>query len=49
MTLAALGVLGVVLCATSPAWGARGHHRLAIGHLVVGAGLALTAALMAFG
>jgi hypothetical protein len=49
MALAALGVLGVLLCATSPAWGARGHHRLAAGHLVLGAALALGAALMAFG
>jgi hypothetical protein len=40
MASAALGVLGVLLCALSPAWGARGYHRIALGSVLVGALLA---------
>jgi hypothetical protein len=43
--MAALGVLGVVLCALSPAWGARGYHRVALGLVLMGATLALAVAL----
>jgi len=43
--VAALGVLGVALCALSPAWGARGYHRVALGLVLGGAVLALVAAL----
>lgn len=41
--VAALGVLGAALCALSPAWGARGHHRVAAALIALGATLALTA------
>jgi hypothetical protein len=40
MASAALGVLGVLLCGLSPAWGARGYHRIALGSVLVGALLA---------
>jgi hypothetical protein len=43
--VAALGVLGVALCAVSPAWGARGYHRVALGLVLGGAALALLAAV----
>jgi hypothetical protein len=43
--MAALGVLGVALCALSPAWGARGYHRVALGLVLAGAALALLTAL----
>jgi hypothetical protein len=43
--VAALGVLGVALCALSPAWGARGYYRAAVGLVLGGAALALLAAL----
>ncbi len=42
---AAIGVLGVALCALSPAWGARGFHRVAAATIGLGAALALLAAL----
>ncbi len=45
MMAAALGVLGAVLCALSPAWGARGRHGLAIAFIAGGAALALCAAV----
>jgi hypothetical protein len=41
--VAALGVVGAVLCAVSPAWGARGYHRTAASLIALGATLALTA------
>jgi hypothetical protein len=44
--IAALGVLGVALCALSPAWGARGHHGMALSLVGMGATLALCAALL---
>ena len=43
--VAALGVIGVALCALSPAWGARSYHRVAFGLVLGGAALALLAAL----
>ena len=43
--MAALGVLGVALCALSPAWGAQGYHRAALGLVLTGAVLALLVAL----
>jgi hypothetical protein len=43
--VAALGILGVALCALSPAWGSRGYHRAALGLLLAGAAMALVAAL----
>ncbi len=43
--MAILGILGVVLCALSPAWGARGRHGVALSLAVAGAALALIAAL----
>lgn len=43
--VAALGVLGVALCALSPAWGSRGYHRVALSLVLGGAALALVAAL----
>jgi len=49
MAIAALGVLGVLLCALSPAWGARGRHRMALGSIGLGAALALLAALSVLG
>jgi hypothetical protein len=45
MRMAALGMLGALLCALSPALGARGHHRAAFGSIALGATLALLAAL----
>ncbi|HWG79852.1 MAG TPA: hypothetical protein VN681_08765 [Stellaceae bacterium] len=42
---AALGMIGAALCALSPAWGARGYHRVAAGSAALGALLALLAAL----
>lgn len=47
--IAALGVLGVALCALSPAWGARGHHLAALGFILTGGTLALVAALSLLG
>lgn len=44
--IAALGVFGVALCAVSPAWGARGHHGMALALVGMGATLALGAALL---
>lgn len=44
MAVAAMGMLGALLCALSPAWGARGYHRMAAGQLFAGAVLALAAA-----
>jgi hypothetical protein len=43
--MAILGILGAALCAISPAWGARGRHGAALGLALVGAVLALVAAL----
>ena len=45
MMMAALGVAGVLLCGTSPAWGARGYHRMALASIALGAALALAAGL----
>lgn len=45
MAAAALGMIGAALCALSPAWGARGYHRIAAGLAGVGALLALLAAV----
>ncbi|HEX7970054.1 MAG TPA: hypothetical protein VF502_17655 [Stellaceae bacterium] len=42
---AALGILGAVLCAVSPAWGARGRHGVALGCIGLGAALAFVAAV----
>jgi hypothetical protein len=47
MVVAGLGVLGVLLCGLSPAWGARGYHRMALASVGIGAMLALAAALIA--
>ncbi len=44
--MAVLGMLGALLCALSPAWGARGHHGMALGAAGLGAALAFTAATM---
>jgi hypothetical protein len=46
MVMAALGVLGVLLCGMSPAWGARGYHRMALASIGLGAILALAAAIV---
>ena len=43
--MAIIGIVGAVLCAVSPAWGARGRHGTALGLALVGAVLALVAAL----
>ena len=43
---AAIGVLGVALCALSPAWGARGFHRTALASIALGALAALASALI---
>jgi hypothetical protein len=46
MASAALGVLGVLLCGLSPAWGARGYHRIALTSVLIGALLAGGAAFV---
>lgn len=48
--MAALGILGAVLCAVSPAWGGRGYHGVALGCVGLGAALAFIAgATLLFG
>ena len=49
MAMAALGMVGAMLCALGPAWGARGHHAPAIASIAAGAALALLAGLSLFG
>ncbi len=44
--VATLGILGAVLCALGPAWGARGYHGMALGTLGLGVALAFAAAMM---
>lgn len=46
MTTAALGMLGAMLCALSPAWGARGYHATALVLVALGAALAFSAGLL---
>ena len=46
MTTAALGMLGAMLCALSPAWGARGYHATALALVAFGAMLAFCAGLL---